>query len=107
MKIENLLYDKKGMSQSGMNVLAEEHTSLNTCLRISEEMSRNALQADEEIQSQDKTLKKNRDKLETILNKVPIINKVLSNINFHKYKQNIVLGLVIGFIVFFGLYLTY
>jgi hypothetical protein len=41
------------------------------------------------------------------LNKIPGVNKIMSSIKFHKYKEKIILGLVIGSIIFLGLYLTY
>jgi hypothetical protein len=46
-------------------------------------------------------------KIDAILNKFPAVNKVLGNIKYHKYKEKIILGFVIGVIIFIGLNLIY
>lgn len=107
-KLENLLTNKKSLEKAeGIGLLNDENQSLNTCLQISEDMKKIAMSSEEELQYQAKALKNNREKLEGLLSKFPTINKVLGSIKFHKYKEKIVLGIVIGAICFLGLYLTF
>ncbi len=74
---------------------------------MSEDLAKGSLILDEEIGSQNKILKNTSDKVDIILSKFPIIGKYLTRIKFHKYKEKIILGTVIGLIVYFGLYLIY
>lgn len=107
-KLNNLLTDRSTLNRAqGLELLNEENQSLNTCLKISEDLKKIGVEAEDELNSQAKTLKKNMDKVSLIISKVPGINKVMSSIKFHKYKEKIILGVVIGCILFLGLYLTY
>lgn len=40
------------------------------------------------------------------LEKIPFIQKVMSSINWHQYKQSIILGVVLGVIALLALHLT-
>jgi hypothetical protein len=107
-KLEKLMTKNIELNnKDGMDMLANERSSIDSALKISENIKIVGMEADEEIDSQDKTLLKNKNKVLTIMSKIPVINKVLSNVKFHKYKEKIILGIVIGVIVFLGLYLTY
>jgi len=77
------------------------------CLKLSEDLAKGNLNVNEEIESQNKMLNNTNSKIVTIISKFPIIGKVLSSIKFQKYKEKIILGIVIGIIVWFGLYLIY
>jgi hypothetical protein len=94
-------------NQSGLEILGQEKDSICKTMNLADSIIQTGLTVDGELESQDKVLKKNKDRLETIILKVPIINQVLKSINFHKYKEKIILGLVVGIIIFMGLYLTY
>jgi hypothetical protein len=107
-KLEKLMTDKMELhNKEGRDQLSNEKKGLDSALRISENIKMIGHEVDEELDTQDKTLLKNKDKILTIMSKVPIIHKVLTNIKFHRYKEKIILGIVIGVIVFLGLYLTY
>lgn len=95
------------MDDSALNILHNENSSIKMCLKISEDLAKGNSQLNQEIESQNKILKNTNSKLETILSKFPLIGKVLSSINFHKYKEKIILGIVIGTIIYLGLYLVY
>jgi hypothetical protein len=106
--MDQLISDKKGLNETkGLSLLNEENQSLNACLKISEDLNKIGMKSEEELQIQQKTLNSTLEKVTKIINKIPGIHKILSSIKFHKYKEKIILGLVIGFIVFLGLYLTY
>ena len=107
-KMEDMISDKSNIGRAhGIELLNEENQSLNTCLKISEDLKKIGVDAEDKLKSQGKTLNKNMDKVSLIISKVPGINKVMKSIKFHKYKEKIILGTVVGCIVFFGLYLTY
>jgi hypothetical protein len=107
-KLEKLMLERTELNnKEGRELLSNEQRSLDSSLRVAENIKKVGLQADEEIESQDKTLLKNKDKVLLIMSKVPIIHKLLTSIKFHRYKEKIILGMVIGVIVFLGLYLSY
>lgn len=106
-KLENLLTSKNNLDDSTLNILNDESSSINMCLKLSEDLAKGNLNLNEEIESQNKILKNTSSKIDTILTKFPIIGKFLSSIKFHKYKEKIILGIVVGLIVWFGLYLIY
>ena len=107
-KMDQLISDKKGLNETkGLSLLNEENQSLNACLKISEDLNKIGMKSEDELQIQQKTLNSTLEKVTKIINKIPGIHKILSSIKFHKYKEKIILGLVIGCIVFLGLYLTY
>jgi hypothetical protein len=107
-KLERLMTEKLELqNKEGRELLSTERKGLDSALKISEHIKNIGHEVNEEIDSQDKTLLKNRDKVMNIMSKIPIIHKVLTNIKFHRYKEKIVLGIVIGIIIFLGLYLTY
>ena len=85
----------------------DESSSIKMCLKLSEDLAKGNLNVNEEIESQNKMLNNTNSKIVTIISKFPIIGKVLSSIKFQKYKEKIILGIVIGIIVWFGLYLIY
>jgi hypothetical protein len=85
----------------------DESSSIKMCLKLSEDLAKGNLNVNEEIESQNKMLNNTNSKIATIISKFPIIGKVLSSIKFQKYKEKIILGIVIGIIVWFGLYLIY
>ena len=107
-RMDDLISDQSTLNESqGVNLLNEENQSLNTCLRISEDLKKLGFTSEGELQSHHTSLNRTLDKVTTIINKIPGIHSILKSIKFHKYKEKIILGLVIGIIVFLGLYLTY
>lgn len=106
-KLETLLTSKNNIDDSTLNILNDESSSIQMCLKMSEDLAKGTLNLEEEIGSQNKILKNTSSKIDTILSKFPVIGKVLSSIKFHKYKEKIILGLVIGLILYLGLYLIF
>lgn len=106
-KLEKMLIKRNLENKNGLELLSQEKDSINKTMQLADSIINTGLTVDEELDSQDKILKNNKNRLDTIIEKVPIIGKVLSSIKFHKYKEKIILGLVIGIIIFMGLYLTY
>ena len=98
---------KNNLNDSALNILGDENSSINMCLKMSEELAKGNIDLNQEIESQNKTLKNTSSKVDIILSKFPVIGKVLKNIKFHKYKEKIILGIVIGIIVYLGLNLIY
>ncbi len=106
-KLEKMLIKRNLDNQNGLELLSQENDSISKSMQLADTIIQTGISVDEELDTQDKVLKNNKNRLETILSKIPIIQKVLSSINFHKYKEKIILGLVVGIIIFVGLYLTY
>jgi hypothetical protein len=104
----NLLINKKEseIDTKGITILNDENDSLHRCLKVSDTLTSMGKSNDDELKDQSKIINKNHESIIELLNKVPYINSVLKSIKFHKYKEKIILGLVIGLIVFLGLYLT-
>lgn len=74
---------------------------------MSEELIKGNLELNEEIKNQNFMLKNTQGKIDLILSKFPGLNKILGNIKFHKYKDKIILGIIIGIICFIMLNLIY
>lgn len=105
--MEKLLYTNKNLNDTHLNILNDENASIKMSLKMSEELIKGNLQLSEEIEDQNNIMKFTKGKIETILTKFPAVNKVLGSIKFHKYKEKIIIGFVIGAIVFLGLNLIY
>jgi len=90
-----------------LNILGDENASIKMSLKMSEELIKGNLELNEEIDNQNSILIYTTGKIDTILSKFPAVNKVLGSIKFHKYKEKIILGFVIGVIFFIGLNLIY
>jgi hypothetical protein len=105
----NMLINKKesDIDTKGITMLNEENDSLHRCLKISDTLNNMGRLNEEELNEQSNVLNKNHQRILDLINKVPYINSVLKSIKFHKYKEKIILGIVIGFIMFLGLYLTF
>ncbi len=105
----NMLINKKesDIDMQGITILNDENDSLHRCLKISDNLNNMGRLNEEELKEQSKVLNKNYQRILELINKVPYINTVLKSIKFHKYKEKIILGVLIGFIVFLGLYLTF
>lgn len=93
-------------NKKALNLLHNEKEDLIKSISRAEDILVTAAEAEKEFDDQEKIIKRNQDRISEILNKVPLINKVLKSIKFHKYKEKIVLGFLIGFIIFFTFYLT-
>ncbi len=105
----SMLINKKDsdIDTKGITILNEENDSLHRCLKISDSMNSMGKLNEEELGEQSKILNNNHKKVLDLLNRIPYINSVLNSIKFHKYKEKLILGIVIGMIIFFGLYLTF
>jgi len=107
-KLNMLIIKKESeVDTEGITILNEENDSLNRCLKISDSLNNMGRLNEEELKEQSKVLNKNYQRILELINKVPYINTVLKSIKFHKYKEKIILGALIGSIVFLGLYLTF
>ena len=50
---------------------------------------------------------KTEEQVVKILKKVPIIEQMFGKIKYHKIKEKLILGCVIGIIILLGIYLTF
>ena len=50
---------------------------------------------------------KTEEKVVKILKKVPIIEQMFGKIKYHKMKEKLIIGTVIGVIIVLGIYLTF
>ena len=76
-------------------------------LNQADEFVDKSIEIDQEFDFQNKRLEQTGDKLNEILGKVPIFNALFRSISFHRYKESLVLGLVVGLVMFFGLKLIF
>ena len=108
-KFADLLYSNsnKNLNDSRLDILGNESSSIKMSLKMSEELIKGNLELNDEIDNQNYILKNTEGKIDLILTKFPILNKVLGSIKFHKYKEKFILGFLIGVIFFIGLNLIY
>ena len=91
----------------GSSYLRQEGDALNRMLNQADEFVDKSIEIDQEFDFQNKRLEQTGDKLNEILGKVPIFNALFRSISFHRYKESLVLGLVVGLVMFFGLKLIF
>ena len=65
------------------------------------------MNANSDLNDQEKKLENSTQQVIKILQKIPIIEQMFGKIKFHQIKEKIILGIVIGVICFFGLYLIF
>jgi hypothetical protein len=97
------LIKSKLTNQTNQAYLDQEIDAGKRCLRLAQEMSEKGNETLKEFDSQQKILFKNKEKINVILDKFPLINKILGSIKFHRYKEKIVLGVVLGLVAIFFL----
>lgn len=94
-------------NRDNLEYLADEHQSLNNCLKLSSDINNSARNTNNELDDQEKTLGRSSQQVVKILQKIPIIEQMFGKIKFHLIKEKLILGCVVGIIVILGLYLTF
>ena len=107
-KFQNLFKDKTEIEdRTNLDLLSDEHQSLKNSINLSNEVNNAIMNANSDLNDQEKKLENSTQQVIKILQKIPLIEQMFGKIKFHQIKEKIILGIVIGVICFFGLYLIF
>ena len=95
------------MENKNIDLLIDEKSSLKNSITLSNEINASAIQTNIELDDQEKKMGKTEEKVVKILKKVPIIEQMFGKIKYHKMKEKLIIGTVIGVIIVLGIYLTF
>ena len=106
-KLNELLGNKSNVENKNIDLLIDEKSSLKNSITLSNEINASAIQTNIELDDQEKKMGKTEEKVVKILKKVPIIEQMFGKIKYHKMKEKLIIGTVIGVIIVLGIYLTF
>ena len=106
-KLNELLSNKSNVENKNIDLLIDEKSSLKNSITLSNEINASAIQTNLELDDQEKKMGKTEEKVVKILKKVPIIEQMFGKIKYHKMKEKLIIGTVIGVIIVLGIYLTF
>ena len=106
-KLNELLSNKSNVENKNIDLLIDEKSSLKNSITLSNEINATAIQTNIELDDQEKKMGKTEEKVVKILKKVPIIEQMFGKIKYHKMKEKLIIGTVIGVIIVLGIYLTF
>ena len=107
-KFQSLFKDKTEIEdRTNLDLLSDEHQSLKNSINLSNEVNNAIMNANSDLNDQEKKLENSTQQVIKILQKIPLIEQMFGKIKFHQIKEKIILGIVIGVICFFGLYLIF
>ena len=107
-KFQSLFKEKTEIEdRTNLDLLSDEHQSLKNSINLSNEVNNAIMNANSDLNDQEKKLENSTQQVIKILQKIPIIEQMFGKIKFHQIKEKIILGIVIGVICFFGLYLIF
>ena len=107
-KFQSLFKDKTEIEdRTNLDLLSDEHQSLKNSNNLSNEVNNAIMNANSDLKNKEKKLENSTQQVIKILQKIPIIEQMFGKIKFHQIKEKIILGIVIGVICFFGLYLIF
>ena len=78
------------------NSLYDENNSLSKSFKMASKLVLDGKNSMEEITKQNNTLSETDKKLEIILNKIPFIGKIIDEVGYYKFREQVILGIVTG-----------
>lgn len=105
----NDLNDKnKGLSNiENINMLDDEQQALKNCIKLSTEITNGLKNTNEELENQAKQLDESSEMVVKTLQKMPIIGKMMGDIKYYQIREKLIIGCVIGVVVFIMLFVTF
>ena len=111
-KQKNFLNDlnekNKGLSNiENINMLDDEQQALKNCIKLSTEITNGLKNTNEELENQAKQLDESSEMVVKTLQKMPIIGKMMGDIKYYQIREKLIIGCVIGVVVFIILFITF
>ena len=111
-KQKNFLNDlnekNKGLSNiENINMLDDEQQALKNCIKLSTEITNGLKNTNEELENQAKQLDESSEMVVKTLQKMPIIGKMMGDIKYYQIREKLIIGCVIGVVVFIMLFITF
>ena len=90
-----------------INALDDEHESLKNCIKLSTEITQGLKNTNEELENQSKRLDESNEMVVKTLQKMPIIGKMMGDIKYYQIREKLIIGCVVGVIIFIMLFITF
>ena len=90
-----------------INYLDDEQQSLKNTIKMSTEINNALEDTNDELDNQSKSLNESSEKVVKTLQKVPVIGKMLGDVKYYKIREKLIIGCIIGFVFFLGLYIIF
>ncbi len=90
-----------------INYLDDEQQSLKNTIKMSTEINNALEDTNDELDNQSKSLNESSEKVIKTLQKVPVIGKMLGDVKYYKIREKLIIGCIIGFVFFLGLYIIF
>ena len=90
-----------------INALDDEHESLKNCIKLSTEITQGLKNTNEELENQSKRLDESNEMVVKTLQKMPIIGKMMGDIKYYQIREKLIIGCVVGVVIFIMLFITF
>ena len=90
-----------------INMLDDEQQSLKNCIKLSTEITNGLKNTNEELENQAKRLDESSEMVVKTLQKMPVIGKMMGDIKYYQIREKLIIGCVIGVVVFIMLFITF
>ena len=90
-----------------INALDDEHESLKNCIKLSTEITQGLKNTNEELENQSKRLDESNEMVVKTLQKMPIIGKMMGDIKYYQIREKLIIGCVVGIVIFIMLFITF
>ena len=88
-------------------MLDDEQQALKNCIKLSTEITNGLKNTNEELENQAKQLDESSEMVVKTLQKMPIIGKMMGDIKYYQIREKLIIGCVIGVVVFIMFFITF
>ena len=90
-----------------INMLDDEQQSLKNCIKLSTEITNGLKNTNEELENQAKRLDESSEMVVKTLQKMPVIGKMMGDIKYYQIREKLIIGCVVGVVIFIMLFITF
>lgn len=94
------------LENNNYNSLYDENNSLSNSFKLTSKLVMDGKNSVDEISKQNTTLSETDKKLDVIIHKIPFIGKIIDEVGYYKFREQVILGIVTGTCCYILLSLT-
>lgn len=94
------LTNKTKKEENDLNYVMNENDSLSRSFKISSSLNVKANENIVEIDNQNQSLVKSKERLEVIISHIPYINRLIYDVGYYKLREQVIIGVVTGICVY-------
>ena len=109
-KYKDFLNSDKNKNMNNLEnitALDDEHESLKNSIKLSTEITQGLKNTNEELENQKKALDESSEMVVKTLQKMPIIGKMMGDIKYYQIREKLIIGCVVGVVIFIMLFITF